>query len=223
MLILLVAGIGFADQRTLSHTFDAEGIDRISIEAGVGELDIVIEDGTLIVIDVDLTPRRGGFFSSMKKAREEVEAAELISDASGETLYLDVDSDSGDERFEERWSVQIPAGIAIEAEIGVGNVSIGGTSDPVELIVGVGDVEIDADAGDISVEVGVGKARIWVPVEAYGSARAVGGVGDAEIIVDGEEVSGGGFVGHRASWKEGEGGHDVEVEVGVGDARITLE
>jgi len=214
-------GIG-ADLRTLSETFDATGVEELSIEAGVGRLDVAAGSDDEISIQIALKPRRGGFFSSMKRSQEEVDAAEITSEIIGGKLYVEVSSDSGDRRFEERWSVRMPARLALEAELGVGDVRIDGVEGGVEIDVGVGDVEVEVSRGDVSIELGVGDADIWGLVTSYRSVEASGGVGGADIRVRGEDISESGFVGHRSSWT-GDGESEIDVEVGVGDATIRLE
>jgi len=151
-----------------------------------------------------------------------VEAAEITSNIVGGKLYLEVSSESGDRRFEERWSLSLPARLAIEAELGVGNVSVIGLEGGVELDVGVGEVEVEAPAGDVTIDLGVGDVEVSGPADAFASAEVSGGVGGAEITVRGVEIADTGFVGHRASWT-GDGEFFIEVEVGVGDASIKLE
>ncbi len=215
--------IGFAaDQRILTDSIAATKIDEVNIEAGVGRLEIMTHTDDDISIEIVLKPRRGGFFSSMKRAQEEVEAAEITSDIVGGKLYLEVSSESGDRRFEERWSVSIPAHIAIEAELGVGDVSVIGIEGGVELDVGVGEVEVEVPAGNVIIDLGVGDVEVSGPADAFGSAEVSGGVGGAEISVRGDKVADTGFIGHRASWT-GDGEYEIEVEVGVGDASIKLE
>jgi hypothetical protein len=217
------ATIGFgADLRTLNQSLDAEGIEKISIEAGVGRIDVFTGPADEITIEITLKPRRGGFFSSMKHAEEDVQTAEISSEVVGGKLYLEVSCDSLDKRFEERWSVRMPAHLALEAELGVGDVRVDDVEGGVELDVGVGDVEVEVSRGDVNIELGVGDADIWGIVASYGSVEAAGGVGGADIRVRGENISESGFIGHRASWT-GDGDFEIEVEVGVGDATIRLE
>lgn len=223
VIIAAWATIGLAsDLRTLTDTMSAEGIDLISIEAGVGSLDIEAGSDDDISIEIVLKPRRGGFFSSMKRAQEEVDAARIESEVVGGKLYLEVYSESGDRRFEERWALRVPARLAAEAELGVGDISVIDIEGGVEIDVGVGEVEVEVASGDIVVELGVGDVEVIAPAASYGHVEVAAGVGDADIRVDGENVVDGGFVGHSGSWT-GTGEFQIEVEVGVGDVEVELE
>ena len=166
-------------------------------------------------MEVRLEPRRGGFFSSMKKAQREVDEAELRTDASRGTLDLEIETRSDDRHFEEQWTIELPARLAFDLELGVGDVEIRG-------LVGVGDVLVEGIAGDVSIELGVGDASVRGAAADYGSVEGSGGVGDARLTVKGERISSSGFVGHSAEWT-GDGDHFIEISVGVGDARVTLE
>jgi hypothetical protein len=199
----------------------AQGIDRVQIETGVGDVDIHAVDRDRIEVTVILTARRGGFFSSMKEAERDVDEAVLSSELVRGRLYLDVDSGAGDERFEEQWSVGLPAGKEVELEIGLGDVAITGLKSVLEVEVGVGNVVVLDAAGELIIEVGVGDVDIQGEAERFGDVDASGGVGDAKIKVAGERVSSEGFVGHSASWR-GYGPGRIEVEIGVGEAAITL-
>jgi hypothetical protein len=211
-----------AAERTLTHEQSAEGIDIVAFDAGTGDFELIATDGETIEIEVTLTPRRGGLFSSMKDSEREVERAVLRSGTVRERLMLEIETGSGDRRFEERWQVRLPSRCGVEIEAGVGNVTLLGVAGGVKLEVGVGNVKLEAPQGDLFVDVGVGDAAVKAVAASYGPVEASGGVGDAHIKVANERVESGGFVGHSASWV-GKGRYRIQVEVGVGDADVMLE
>jgi hypothetical protein len=209
--------------RTLNATLPADGLDTVKLEAGVGDVEIFAADTVdEVTLEVQLKPRRGGFFSSMKKAQREVDEAELRVEASGGTLRLEIDTDADDRHFEESWTIELPSRLAFDLELGVGDVEIRGIAGELSCEIGVGDVLVEAVSGDVTVEVGVGDASVTSSADFYGSVAGSGGVGDAKLTVRGERISSSGFVGHSAEWN-GEGPHHIEISVGVGDARVTLE
>jgi hypothetical protein len=218
----MVAAPALAGTRTLSDSFSSEDIDAIAIDAGVGSVEVVTSDSETIEIEVVLKPRRGGIFSSMRKAQRQVDEATLASRASRGTLQLEVDADSDDHRFEERWTVQMPARLALDIDLGVGDVEVRDSSGGIELELGVGDTLIRALGGDINLAVGVGDAAIKAPSSGYGEVVCSSGVGDARLSVEGRQIDSDGLVGHSAQW-DGEGSWSLIVEVGVGDSSITLE
>jgi hypothetical protein len=210
--------------KTMTRTVQAGDIDTLDLSSGIGDVTITARDGLdEVAIEVVLTPRRGGIFSSKRQAERDVEAASLDAAVKRESLKLRISpADDEDRRFEERWIIEMPSRLEIKLEHGVGDVVIEGATAGIELDSGVGDVDVEAAEGDITIDLGVGTAVVHAPAAVYGAAEAAGGVGSARITVRGKEIEGGGFVGHSASWS-GDGSYRLEVSVGVGDAIIVLE
>jgi hypothetical protein len=217
-----VATAATAAERTLSHTQSGQGIDIVAFNAGTVDFELIAGDGVTIDIEVTLTPRRGGLFSSMKDSEREVEQAVLRADVVGQRLMLEIETDSGDRRFEERWAVRLPSRSGVEIEAGVGDVTMQGVAGGAKLELGVGNVRVEAPDGDVFIDLGVGDAVVKAVAASYGPVEASGGVGDARIKAAGDQVEGEGFVGHSASWV-GSGRHRIQIEIGIGDARVTLE
>jgi hypothetical protein len=210
--------------KTMTRTVSASDIEVLDLKSGVGDVTITAREGLdEVAIEVVLTPRRGGIFSSKRRAEQDVEAAQLEAAVRRESLKLRISPvDDEDRRFEERWIIEMPSRLKLGLEHGVGDVVIEGVTGGIELDSGVGDVDVEAPEGDITVDLGVGTGVVRAPASAYGGAEAAGGVGSARITVRGEVIEGGGFVSHSASWS-GDGSYRIEVSVGVGDAVIKLD
>jgi hypothetical protein len=219
-----VAGSAWSGEpRTIAGTAPVAGVETVQLDAGVGDITITAVDGAAeIAVEVRLEPRRGGFFSSMKRAQREVDTAELRMDASKGVLRLEVETDTDDHHFEETWMVALPARLAVDLDLGVGEVEIRGVKGGLTIDVGVGDLLAEGVSGDLEIDLGVGDAKIFGSAADYGSVSGSGGVGDARLTVRGEQVSSSGFVGHSAEWT-GSGENTITISVGVGDARVTLE
>jgi hypothetical protein len=213
-----------AGPKTLTRTIQASEIEVLELSSGIGDVTITAREGLDdIAIEVVLTPRRGGIFSSKRQAEQDVEAASLEAAVKRDRLKLRISpADDEDRRFEEKWIIDMPSRLAIKLEHGVGDVVIRGATAGVDLDSGVGDVDVEAFAGDISVDLGVGTAVVRAPAAVYATAEAAGGVGSARVTVRGEKIEGGGFVSHAASWS-GDGSSRLDVSVGVGDAIIELD
>ena len=213
-----------AGPKTLTRTIQAVDIDTLDLNSGIGDVTITASEGLAeVAIEVVLTPRRGGIFSSKRQAERDVEAAYLEASVERESLKLRISpADDEDRRFEERWIIEMPTRLALTLQHGVGDVVIRGATAGIELDSGVGDVDVEASEGNIRVDLGVGTAVVRAPAADYAVAEAAGGVGSAGITVRGEEIEGGGFISHAASWS-GDGTYRVDVSVGVGDAIIELD
>lgn len=223
VLFAVAAASQAADSRTITRNLAAEGIEVLDLDSGIGDVEIrALEAIDEVRIEVLLTPRRGGFFSSKRKAEQEVEAASLSVKTRGNKLALRIEPEADDDRrFEEQWSIEVPAGIQVKVNHGVGDLDIRGPIEGIEVDSGVGDILVEVAEGDITIDLGVGTAVVRAPAAAYASAEGAGGVGDARLTILGEKISSGGFVGHSANWS-GSGRDHIEVSVGVGDAVITL-
>ena len=209
--------------RTLTESLPASAIESIAIDTGVGDVEITARSNTdEVMVAVLLTPRRGGFFSSKRQAEREVADASLRAATSGQRLTLAIEPKSKDRRFEEHWTIEIPARLEVNLDHGVGDVKIRGVAGGLSVNSGVGEILIEISEGDVVVNLGVGTAVIRAPANAYASVEGAGGVGDARISVQGTRIPSEGFVGHSARWT-GDGTSHIEVEVGVGDAVINLE
>ena len=223
-LLACAPSVDAAGPRTLTHSEPAAATEVLDLDSGIGDVKITAREGIdNIAIEVQLTPRRGGFFSSKRQAEQAVEAASLRAISKGHRLVLRIDPPADeDRRFEERWIIEMPAHIRLTLDHGVGDVVIRGIAAGLEIESGVGDVDVQALEGDVTIALGVGTAVVRAPASAYASAEGAGGVGNARLTVLGKRIESGGFVGHSASWT-GDGSHQIEVSVGVGDAVITLE
>jgi hypothetical protein len=224
IILMCALTVGAADSKTLTRTVKADDIDALNLESGIGDVTITAREGLdEVAIEVVLTPRRGGIFSSKRQAERDVEGASLEAAVKRDGLKLRISpTDDEDRRFEERWIIEMPSRLKLKIEHGVGDVIIRGATAGVELDSGVGDVEVEAAEGDVTIDLGVGTGMVRAPASAYGAAEAAGGVGSARITAQGEKIKGGGFVSHSASWS-GDGSYRIDVSVGVGDAVIELE
>ncbi len=203
VLALLVAGIAFGEDntRTLNFSKNAEGIQSVVLEAGVGDVEIVTGQATAVTAEVTLSTSKKSWGAS--RARRELDALELDAEVKAGTLHLRVRGDRGDHNYGEDWSIQVPATVSVSVELGVGEVTI--------LDVG----------GDVEVELGVGDVRIEGDYAAVGRIRGSCGVGDVDLRTPEGRHESEGFVGHSLS-ASGPGRNEIRVKTGVGDVNIRL-
>lgn len=224
LALIGITPLCFAGSRTLSEEIAADGVDRVVIDAKVGDIVVRSGEGETITLEVELKPRRGGIFSSLRRAEQEVRDATLEVTVKRRGAYLEVKSDNPDDRhFEEMWTVAMPPGLALEIEHGVGKIAVRGMAGGVEIEAGASDLEIEVAAGDVSLEVGVGDIQVKAPLANYESAACATGVGHAKLVVAGKTISSDGFVGDSASWSGNTGEYEIEVETNYGDIKVTLD
>ena len=221
--LAIAAPLSAAAPRILDGRVPAVDLETVRIDAGVGDIEITAVDGAdEVSVTVELKARRGGFFSSLKKAQAEVDEAELRLDVSRGVLRLKISTESDDRHFEERWTVELPARLGCDLDLGVGDIDVRGTSGDLTADLGVGDLTAVTVSGDLNIDIGVGGASVEAAAADYGAVDGSGGVGDAQLTVRGERISSSGFVGKSAEWT-GSGERIIEISVGVGDAKVTLE
>lgn len=214
----LIAG----DKRILTAEVDSTSLTSVHLEAGVGDVNIAVGNGPMVIASVELRPRRGGIFSSLRAAEKQVQTAEFKSEVTGSTVVFKIKGVDEDRRFEEDWTLTVPAHLALVVELGVGDVEVSNTTGGLDLELGVGEAVVQVNGGTLDIEVGVGDVTIRGPSSAYGSVETAAGVGDVLIIADGHKITGEGFIAHSAEW-QGSGDATIEAEAGVGEIRVVLE
>lgn len=197
----LFAAVGMSEvahageQRVLQDSTPAAGIEKVSLESGVGEVRIEAGDTDAIEVRVEIKPGDKSWFGS----KPDLEAVTLDMKRDGKELQLGVDG----EHIQEHWVVRVPARMALELDHGVGEVHVTGLEGDVEAEVGVGELRIEGGKGKID------RAEVHV------------GVGDAAIKGVGGPEQDGFPLGRTVSWT-GEGEQSIDAEVGVGEATVSL-
>lgn len=214
--------LGAGEVRTLSANVELGSLKAVQLEAGVGDVNITVNEGYSVVATVELRPRRGGIFSSLKAAEKQVQTVRFEPKVQGKTLILTLEGPDEDRRFEEDWTLTVPSALALNVELGVGDVEVTNSSGGLNLELGVGDAAVRVDGGPVEIEVGVGDITIRGLAAGYRAVEASAGVGDVRIIAEGTKISGEGFIAHSAEW-QGSGDERLEAESGVGDIRIILD
>ena len=108
-VMLSLATAAGAAERVLTDSFPAEGVGRVSIKNGVGDVVVTAAEVPDITVDITLIPRRGGLFSSYRRAEQEVESARLDARVADSRLKLGIECSADDPHFEAQWVVVLPA------------------------------------------------------------------------------------------------------------------
>jgi len=224
ILLAVAAVAAAADRRTLTEHIPVADIEELRLDTSVGDVSITGTDSDVLSVEVELTARRGGFFSSLTKAERVVDTArlEVLRRNGILDLKIDAEGDEDDRRFEEKWTITAPSRLAVTLDLGVGDADIVGMAGNLSVDAGVGDVRVEADGGDVYLDLGVGDARVVAEEAAYGIVECSGGIGDSRIDVGEKRTSSDGFMGHATSWR-GDGPGSIEIEAGVGDVVVILK
>ncbi|MFT4861213.1 MAG: hypothetical protein ACI95C_000414 [Pseudohongiellaceae bacterium] len=195
LVLILAASSSFADNyKHISQSLSADDFERLRLELTVGELAIEVWDEDTVEIDIELHAER----SWLSWRRRNVEDIELDVEANGGELYVGIT----ERKIEQHWSLKVPATLAMEIEMDVGEVTVKALQNSLALELGVGSITIDTDEVDfdkIEASVGVGDATL----------RGFGSNADNERS----------FVSAQAYY-EGDGEHHIAIELGVGEVSI---
>lgn len=196
LALTLVASLScistIAQAKQLNAEFPASDLSRLEIQNGVGEVRIEQSNDANISVEIDVKAAKKWFFN-----RAKVEEAELQSNINNGRLTLTVPTDD----TEQQWLVKIPKGMALDLELGVG------------------EIDVQAEASDIDAEIGVGSFKADVELAQYGSVDMSAGVGDVRLKTKAPVDASRHLVGGDLQY-QGAGQAKINVEIGVGDAVV---
>jgi hypothetical protein len=197
-LLLTVNGLSCAENyKNITRTLYVDELSSLRIEFSVGELEVEVWDGESIELDIELKSQR----SWLSWRRRKVEDIELEVRISSDEVFLGIDAD----KLNQQWVVKMPAKLALDVDLGVGEIRIDGLDNNLALELGVGEIEVIAATDNfdyINVSVGVGD----VSLRGFGSGTE-------------NERS---FVSADAHF-EGQGDYQIEAALGVGEVLIRLD
>lgn len=209
------------DFRTISKKFPAANLQGFRIEARVGDVRIRATSGNEVSLRLDLEARReGGWLMGSKGDPRDVELEESTS---GGTLRLTLRGER--KGLNERWILQVPAKLAAEVKLDVGDVEARDIEGGARITVNVGNIELDVPRGAIDAKVNVGDIRARTATDAYDDVRLESNVGEADLRVGAQRIGSSDKrrygPGEDAHWS-GTGRDRIRMEVNVGDASLVI-
>ena len=203
----LVAAAAQAGSKTreISRSFSLESDQILRLDLSVGEIRVEGADIDKVEADLRIECRWG----NDEDCERLLEKVDLESRQTSRRLILEVVSDSSwrKTKLEIEGDFRVPRGVALEVDMGVGELTIEGVT------------------ADLSADLGVGELSIRVPAAAVRSVGLDAGVGEAKLLGAGTYVEGrrSMLIGSEVFWDEGEGEARVRADVGVGEATVYLE
>ena len=202
---LLIALPVAADEvvRTLDRQVSAADASRIHLDFPVGQLKVEAGSGREVEVHVELecdSPRKTRCIEAATKVE--------IAVSSGKQLKVELKGwprSSNRGSLEANFTVTVPRDLPLEADLGVGEMTISG---------------IEAD---LNANLGVGDVTVVMAESAVAEVHVDTGVGEANLLAGGRSIEGSGFVGKELDWTKGSGKAEVEIDCGVGEARVRLE
>jgi hypothetical protein len=210
ILLLATAALATAAEagskaREITGSFALEQGQDLRLDLSVGEIRVEGAAIDRVEIELRVTCRWG----SSEDCEELLEKVELESRTSARRRIVEIVSDSSwrKTKLEIEGDFRVPRGVALEVDMGVGELTISGV------------------AADVSADLGVGELSIRMKRAAVRSVALDAGVGEAKLLGAGTFVEGrrSMLVGSEVFWDEGEGEARVRADVGVGEATVYLE
>lgn len=181
--------------KVLTKKIAVDNIKEFVIDAHVGTVKLSASNDNQFHIYVKVSEKDG--WAMFKSNPED---AKLKIDNTGDKLTVSLNDDD----FGEEWRIEVPQMDKIDADLGVGEMTIKGLQ------------------ANLSVDVGVGEVSVYSMADSYATVKAESGVGAANVHSDsGKTNQNRSMVSEAVSWV-GKGDYAISVEVGVGDASIKL-
>jgi hypothetical protein len=188
--------------RTLGGRYDAAKLATVAIDIPVGELAVEAVEGSEVSVEMELRCRKGR--SRCESAAEKVRF--IAGGMSGERLRFRVEGWPKASRgsLEARVRLRLPAHLALDAELGVGELRIEGLT------------------GDVTADLGVGEVTATLPQSAVASVRLDAGIGEAVLRTREKRYENSGVGVKTLRWTEGTGRAEIQVDCGVGEIQVAL-
>jgi hypothetical protein len=217
----VLAGPDEPASRTIERTFAAESLKDFSVKGNVGRIVVSATTSDSIRLRLDLRARtQQGLFGSRKG---DPNAAELDADSRSDAIDFGLRYAGDRDGLEETWTLEVPARLAAQLELAVGDMDVRGVLGGLRLSVNVGDIEADVPRGDITAKTNVGDIRVTSGSDSYGDVELEANVGDTHLTQGDHRVrhpkpAG---AGNRISL-DGPGRDRIRIKTNVGDVSLVL-
>ncbi|HEY3643977.1 MAG TPA: hypothetical protein VGM16_01450 [Gammaproteobacteria bacterium] len=220
-----------SEPRLLQATVSAAGVKKVSFQLGVGEVHVSASDDDSVHLRVTIREKSEERFLWFVHLRSEGSARSIADAAISQQLtdgtlhlslsYPDRDQDAN---FKQDWDLQLPARLALEARMKIGDLVIGDVTGGVDAHLDVGELSVDVPGGPLHADVNVGEIRAKSASAAHGRIQLDSNIGDAGIFMHGAETGTHerGGLGNHVSL-DGGGPDDVKLSVNVGEVSLHLE
>ena len=214
-------------ERTLKTDVDAAALKSLTLRIGVGEVHVTASSDDKIHAQVTLRQKQREFmwfFHWMSAGTaKDIAAANLqqLRQGDGFTLSLDYPGDTQGDDLKQEWEVQVPARLALSADMKVGELSIEGVAGGVDAKLDVGELSIDTPAGPMRGDVNVGEIRATSGSTQLGEVSLSSSIGEAVATIGGKSA---GFhehggLGNRLTLP-GNGPDSMHLSVNVGEVSL---
>lgn len=226
-----------AKTRVVEWEGSAAALEKVVIRGGNGSVTAKAVDTDRVRIRVEVSPKRwtdnelqhkltSWFLTSGKLTDDElIESIRLQVDADGERLDVSLrpGGRTRTSRVNEKWTIEMPARLALDSKLDAAEVDVAGLEGGVVLRLGYGSADLDLAGGDLDVKVTVGDLKVRTQGD-YGPIKLRSEVGDTEMWLRGRRIEYPNPPGPGSRVNvEGAGAFKARVEVQVGDAELRVD
>lgn len=217
-------------ERTLSAEIPAAGVKALKLHVGVGEVHISASSDDKVHVQVTLRQKEQEFLWFFhwvsKGTAADIAAAAISQDQEGDTLSLGLNyrGNTDSDQLKQEWELQLPARLALDADMKVGELDIKDVAGGVDAVLNVGELSIEVPRGSLKAQVNVGEIRARTASGDYGKIKLSSSIGEALLTVNGTH---GGYHDHgglgNSVTAEGKGHEDMDLSVNVGEVSLRIE
>jgi hypothetical protein len=229
--VLARADTGIAP-RTLSADIPTTGVATLELKVGVGEVHITASADDKVHAKVTLKQKEQEFlwfFHWMSSGTsKEIATATLEQKQQGDALKLSLDypgqKNDDDGNVKQEWEIQLPARLALDAVMNVGELTVAGVAGGVDAKLNVGELSIDVPRGALRGKVNVGEIRAKSGSAQHGDIRLSSNIGEALLSIAGQSsgVHDHGGLGNSVS-VDGKGPDAMELSINIGEVSLHID
>ncbi|HEX2667941.1 MAG TPA: hypothetical protein VHP13_06160 [Gammaproteobacteria bacterium] len=236
LLLLTLAAPAWGAPGVLSADVPATNLQRVVLQAGAGEAVVTVSGDDAIHVQLDLHQDERSFLGLFHwlsaSTTRDLAGATLQKSLKDGVLTLSLAYPSGESRSDvkQRWTLMLPARLALEAGMDAGRLEIDGVQGGVQARLGAGDVTIRSPGGPIKAQVSAGRLHVISDSAQPGALSLHSSFGLAVLSLNGKYygppeqhgfMSSFHFFGNSVTQQAGgKDDMDLKVTAGLADLRV---
>lgn len=204
MAVSLSAGPSDEVVRTFSEQYGAGGIASISLDVPVGEVEISAGSSDRVELDVVLECDDGWGSS---RCRDRADQIRLESRERNGRLSIELEGYSTwrNRGLEVHLELRLPPRIALELDMGIG------------------EVDIRDLQSDVTVDLGIGEVFVGMDESLVAKVVLDAGIGETSLRTSEGRSSVAGLFTSELAWDEGGGEATIRVDLGIGEINVRIQ
>ena len=231
------AAFANSKSRVLEWEGSAAPLAKVIVRAGNGSISVKAVESDRVRIRVEISAKRWTDDEPKRKFMSWfLTSGDLTDEELIDSIRLQADEEDGTVEFglrpsgrtrksrvNEKWTIEMPARLALDSKMDAAEVDVAGLEGGVFLRLGNGSANLDLAGGDLDVKVTVGQLKVRTQGD-YGNIKLRSTVGDTEMWLRGLRIEYPNPPGPGSRLDvDGKGTYNARVEVEVGDAELHVD